>query len=94
MKYYSENDVKGLLEQMDSHFIKYLEDLPSIEIPKSNWHTGIPTEEGLYVIAYRFGYKIEHEVREMFYSPMYGMTFGIKKDIVAWQKIEPYKETE
>lgn len=32
MKYYSENTVKGLLEQMDSHFVKYLEKLPSIEI--------------------------------------------------------------
>ena len=57
------------------------------------WHTGTPTEAGLYVIAFRFGDKIEHEIREMFYSPDYGMTFGIKKDIVAWQKIEPYKET-
>ena len=32
MKYYSENTVKGLLEQLDSHFVKYLENLPSIEI--------------------------------------------------------------
>ena len=55
------------------------------------WHTGTPTEAGLYVIAFRFGNKIEHEIREMFYSPDYGMTFGIKKDIVAYQKIEPYR---
>lgn len=32
MKYYSEETVKGLLEQLDSHFVKYLENLPSIEI--------------------------------------------------------------
>ena len=32
MKYYSEETVKGLLEQMDSHFVKYLENLPSIEV--------------------------------------------------------------
>lgn len=59
---------------------------------EGDWHTGTPTEAGLYVIAYRFGNKIEHEIREMYYSPDYGMTFGIKKDIVAWQKIEPYEE--
>ena len=32
MKYYSEDTVKGLLEQMDSHFVKYLDNLPSIEV--------------------------------------------------------------
>lgn len=32
MRYYSEDTVKGLLEQLDSHFVKYLENLPSIEI--------------------------------------------------------------
>lgn len=32
MKYYSEETVKGLLEQLDSHFVKYLENLPCIEI--------------------------------------------------------------
>ena len=32
MKYYSEDTVKGLLEQLDSHFVKYLESLPSIEV--------------------------------------------------------------
>ena len=32
MRYYSENTVKGLLKQLDAHFVKYLESLPSIEI--------------------------------------------------------------
>lgn len=32
MKYYSEDIVKGLLEQLDSHFVKYLDSMPSIEI--------------------------------------------------------------
>lgn len=32
MRYYSEETVKGLLERMDSHFVKYLESLHSIEI--------------------------------------------------------------
>ena len=32
MKYYSEDTVKGLLEQLDSHFVKYLDSMPSIEI--------------------------------------------------------------
>jgi len=32
MKYYSEDIVKGLLEQLDSHFVKYLDSLPFIEI--------------------------------------------------------------
>lgn len=32
MKYYSEDTVKGLLVQLDSHFVKYLDSMPSIEI--------------------------------------------------------------
>lgn len=32
MRYYSEDTVKGLLEQLDSHFVKYLESLPSIGV--------------------------------------------------------------
>lgn len=32
MKYYSEETVKGLFEQLDSHFVKYLDSMPSIEI--------------------------------------------------------------
>ena len=34
MKYYSDDTVKGLLEQLDSHFVKYLDSLPFIEIKK------------------------------------------------------------
>lgn len=32
MRYYSENTVKGLLEQIDSFYVKELEKLPSFEI--------------------------------------------------------------
>lgn len=36
MKYYSEETVKGILEQIDSHYIKELEGLPSVDIPEKH----------------------------------------------------------
>lgn len=36
MKYYSEKDVKGLLERIDSGYAKELDKLESIEIPEKH----------------------------------------------------------
>ena len=56
------------------------------------WHTGTPTEEGLYLIAFKFSGKNEYEVRELYLHPLDGLTFGVRRDIVAWMPIEPYKD--
>lgn len=61
---------------------------------ESNWHTGKPTEEGWYLVA--FNYEDEEGVR---YTTDYfkdgKWAFPMVRDISklrAWQKIEPYKE--
>ena len=58
------------------------------------WHTGTPTEEGWYLVA--FNYEFEEGVR---YTTDYfkdgKWAFPMVRDISkirAWQKIEPYKE--
>lgn len=58
------------------------------------WHTGTPTEEGWYLIA--FNYEFEGGVR---YTTDYfkdgKWAFPMVRDISklrAWQRIEPYKE--
>ena len=73
---------------------------------KNNWHTGIPTEEGLYAIYYWD----DHNPSATPYPHLYdgfvspdgegnwinsdGEVAFIDDDIVRWQKFEPYKETE
>ena len=58
--------------------------------PQSNWHTGTPTEDGWYLVA--FNYEDEEGVR---YTTDYfkdgKWAFPMVRDIskvVAWQKIE------
>ena len=63
MKYYSEKDVEGLLNQMDSHFVKYLENLPSIEIKEP--HGDLIERDGLS-LNYITDYNLEgHAVVEL-----------------------------
>lgn len=87
MKYYSENAIKRLLTETDlADFAtgtpeEYLEDVPSIEI---GWHTGTPTEEGLYLVySHIDGYCVEY----------FGDDKWFDSDVVceAWQKITPYE---
>ena len=50
----------------------------------SPWHTGTPTEEGLYVV---FNEHLCYDIVEVKpWTTLYG--------VVAYQKIEPYKEKE
>ena len=60
----------------------------------SNWHTGTPTEEGWYLIQTEDGDFMAVEKNE--YGLWFVDSFGCSKvnseSIVAWQKIEPYKE--
>lgn len=72
--------------------------------PQSNWHTGTPTEEGVYAVYYWD----EHNPSATPYEALFneflspdgegnwidrdGEIRFIDDDIVRWQKIEPYKE--
>ena len=67
----------------------------------SPWHTGTPTEEGWYLVAYQHKNKMTYRAVRFFREKCLDMEFldsegGIYyPDIwkaVAWQKIEPYKE--
>ena len=52
------------------------------------WHTGTPTDEGLYLCA--------SEYKDCKYGLAYWDGIGFRTEqiarIIAWQKIEPYKE--
>ena len=53
----------------------------------TDWHTGTPTEGGLFLVHLKSG---EYDI----FSFNYGYNswdIGFR-DVVAWQKIEPYKE--
>ena len=55
------------------------------------WHTGIPTEEGTYLVNDGLNdYAISYFDGEKFSS----VYFPNKEVIRLWQKIEPFKETE
>jgi len=110
MKYFSEETVKGLLEKIDSHYISELQALPHIEIPDKgnlgklgedfpNWHTGTPTEDGQYFVAYRWGLdnKIMHDMAKQICYGATVFSHGTWKVefpfvVLAWQKIEPFEE--
>ena len=79
---------------------KYENDAIDIWNKRPNpWHTGIPTEDGDYFVAYHWGLdnKIMHDMASRI---LYGATTfengNWKIDypyvVVAWQKIEPYEE--
>ena len=55
----------------------------------SPWHTGTPTEGGLFLVYMKGGY---YDVCE-FNDDYERWDIGFK-GVVAWQKIEPYKETD
>lgn len=71
--------------------------------PHGNWHTGTPTEEGWYLVAYECVYdcknkgKIEYFTLNIItdedgYKDYRGRASDDVWKAVAWQKIEPYKE--
>ena len=73
--------------------------------PQSNWHTGIPTEEGWYLVAYECVYdcknkgKIEYFTLNIItdedgFRDYRGRASDDVWKAVAWQKIELYKEKE
>ena len=64
----------------------------------SPWHTGLPTEEGWYLVATKsIVSKVPYQYGVAQWSDVYGwcglVTSNVfSRDIVAYQKIEPYKE--
>lgn len=93
MRYYSEETVKGILEQIDSHYVKELDGLPSVDIPDSSWQTGTPTEEGWYLFQFedRFGFWFRMEYLDL--DAIERLTEKNLLDDTVWRKIEPYKES-
>lgn len=86
----------------DKDLEKLSEELNSLsaDIAKKDWHTGTPTEEGWYLVAYQHKDKITYRAVRFFLEKGLDMEFldsegGIYyPDIwkaVAWQKIEPYR---
>lgn len=100
MRYYSEATVNGIIHDMyQGNHIPKATDYPSIEIPESPWHTSTPTEEGWYIVAYKpynrddigFGYDVFQFNGGCWYDSNGNWTDPF---MVAWQKIEPFKESE
>lgn len=50
------------------------------------WHTGTPTEEGWYLLAYGDNFYCANYWQGNSWRHVWGGT------LLAWQKIEPYKE--
>ena len=91
---WSNEEIKHSAIQELTCMVPYPEDITFSEA--NPWHTGTPTEEGWYLVA--FNYEFEEGVR---YTTDYfkdgKWAFPMVRDIskiVAWQKIEPYKEKE
>ena len=63
-----------------------------LELDDSDWHTGTPTEEGWYLLAYKhldgYRYTTDYFVRGYWTF----MPIAVFDDMVGWQKIELYKE--
>ena len=57
----------------------------------TNWHTGTPTDEGEYRVALEYDGDVTFDTLYWLYDWSY---FDEKYKILAWQKIEPYKEEE
>jgi len=69
------------------------------------WHTGTPTEEGWYLVAYECVHgcknkgKLEYYTMHIFedelgYKDIRGRASDDVWKAIAWQRIEPYKEKE
>lgn len=71
------------------------------EIPDSPWHTGTPTEYGLYLVLWQNTEDNRQEYSVIYWHDHLHCWFdekggGLWSDeyhakVVAWQKIEPYK---
>lgn len=63
--------------------------------PKSDWHTGKPTEEGYYLCHFTDGYRTFDACFPYTKGAWDISGYGLNPytfEVVAWQKIEPYEE--
>ena len=58
----------------------------------SNWHTGTPTEEGWYLVTSGGNNSASYDIGKWDGESFCYMEYLNSADVVAWQKIEPYKE--
>ena len=83
-------------------FIRFLLDTAMVLKTERKWHTGTPTEEGDYIVWLRFCNCIKDKEgwlpfewdkeRGLLYNGKVPVSeFG---EVLAWQKIEPYEETD
>ena len=63
-----------------------------IELDDSPWHTGIPTEEGWYLVTSGGNNSAAYDIGKWDGESFCYMEYLDSADVVAWQKIEPYKE--
>ena len=93
-KIQSAKDDPCVVDALIDWAIRQVKDVP----PSNLWHTGTPTEDGDYFVAYHWGLdnKIMHDMASRI---LYGATTfengNWKIDypylVVAWRKIEPYR---
>jgi len=77
------------------------ENCPLVELPNSPWHTGTPEEEGWYVIQTNGSNHIggnlmvvEKTDNGLWFDDSNLYCRVDSESIIAYQKIEPYKESE
>ena len=79
--------------------VEALEVHPLEELDEDPWHTGTPTEDGYYLCHIQF-YSEDYESDEEGYDITYEFKNGSWEEddenvrIIAWQKIDHYKEKE
>ena len=57
----------------------------------SPWHTGEPTEEGWYLFSYKYLDTIRYGT-DCFLDGKWVFNPALDEKMLAWQKIEPFKE--
>ncbi len=62
------------------------------DMSKNNWQTGTPTEEGWYLFSYKYLDTIRYGT-DCFLDGKWVFNPTLYEKNLAWQKIEPYKET-
>ena len=68
--------------------LESIEAFPLEELDENPWQTGTPTEEGWYVIAYKFQEHLRYTTDYLLDSRWTFNPITIGQKIIKWQKIE------
>lgn len=60
--------------------------------PQSNWHTGKPTDKVWYLVTSGGNNSASYDIGRWDGESFCYMEYLDSADVIAWQKIEPYKE--